>query len=315
MAETLDVYNEETLYRHLWANRLTVLDGILASERNLSRALAILDEFARTYSLSVEGVGSRTGKDGQTARLTGRAIVQPNVVDPADRDRFPDCPLLPTGVPAFAYTVESGNRTIRPFYGTYDDVVVNWLLEAVNDRGYDAIVELGSGFGQKLFQLYLAGGPGNIPYFGAELWEEGRRGAERLAALEPALDFRSVAFDFNAPDLSFLAGFRKVLLFTNAALCNVTTLPGDLMERLSAAAPQVMGYHFEFVGHQIRRDVPALAWFYRMADERKYNTNFVQLFLDAHRGNRIRAHFLAPDVYDVSSGHPVTVAIWSGGTG
>jgi hypothetical protein len=91
---------------------------------------------------------------------------------------------------------------------------------------------------------------------------------------------------------------------------SVTTLPADTFPRMAAAAPQVVCFHFEFVGHQAPHTEPALEEFYRLAAERKLNTNFIPLLLDAHNRGRLCCDVPVPNLYDVGNLHPLTVGIW-----
>lgn len=300
---------EQNMFRFFWERRLQVLDGILAGgETNLARVLAAIARHNAKFSLILENRDTDQGKV-----LTGGASWVPTVIDPGNRAAFPECTLMPNGAPVFAWTVVAGQLTVRPYYAHYDSLIVPFLRDLLRQRPVDAIVELGSGYSEKLFQLFLAGGPRGIPYYGAELWEPGRVMAERLACLQPDLDFRSVPLDLADPDFSFLAGYRRVLVFSNAALYCLPHLPQDFFERLTAFPSEMSGVHFEFVGAQCGSHCERFEEYYRDSVEREHNTNFIPLMRAAAARGDISISTLIPDVYVISSAQPVTIVRWTKG--
>lgn len=292
---------EEGAFRDAQAIRLERLKAILAEgETNPARVIARLDAECL-----------QSGPNGRARMAVGRMTPPPEALDFGNPALFPACPRMPTGVPSYAYTSLSRTRTLRPYYGDFDDLPVEMVLEAIGNDGVDAVVEVGADFGQRLMSLYLRGAPRSIPYFAAEMSPDGLAGCGLLRPLAPEMDFRPVAFDLTAPDLSFLAGLRRVLVFSFGALTTATRLPPGLFRTLAGAAPHVKGYHFEAVGQQIDRGDPLLAWYYARADRQGFNLDFVPSMVDAHRNGVIHAEFLAADVYDLSIGYPISIAIWA----
>lgn len=297
--------NEQNMFRSLWELRGRLLDSVIdGGETSLARVLGLFQTFSRRHRLTLE-TASTTLPDGSTVEvITGNGTWKPKV--PAPEEHPPA--RMPDGTPLLSFTRIAGAETIRPFAGDYDRVGVRYLLDLVRTQRFDAIVELGSGLGERLFELYLGGGPAHIPYFGAEYWESGRRVADRLAALEPKLDFRSVPFDLSQPDFSFLDGFGRVLLFTNAAAYCVPGLPADFARRLAGAAPEVTGVHFELIHHQVTATPTADA--VEEARRRGFNGDFASRMLHAQYAGEIEMIYYAPDAYMVSSAHPVTIMHW-----
>lgn len=291
---------EETAFRDAQAIRIGCLQAILAEgETNPARVIARLDAESQ-----------QVGPRGRARLAVGRMTPPPQALDFSDPTLYPACPRMPTGVPTYAYTSLSRTRTLRPYYGDFDALPVEMLLERLQDDDIDAVVELGADFGQRLISLYLRGAPRSIPYFAAEMSPQGLAGAALIRPLVPAMDFRPVALDLAVPDLGFVAGFRRVLIFSFGAMTAASRLPAGLFRAMAGAAPSVTGYHFEAVGQQISRDDPLLGWYYDRAAERGFNVDFVPLMLDAHRSGTIQAEFLAADVYDLSIGYPISIAIW-----
>lgn len=300
--------SEENIFKYLWEARGAYIQSVIdGGETSLSRTLAALADHSRHHSLELQKVPLNG-----TEILTGRASWVPTTTNPTDRTLYPETALLPTGQPAYAYALVNNQVIVRPFHAELDNAPVRFLLDHLHGRDFDAIVEIGSGLGEKLFKLYLNGGPRDAAYFGAELWQEGRQIADRLAQLEPGLNFTSVPFDLNQPDFSFLAGYKRVLIFSNAALYTVTTLPQTLMECMANAAPHVEGVHFEFVGHQ-RPAAPGEDRTAAYRDEcrkRGFNTNFVDLVDDAQARGFIHSLFVGLDQFSNSSNQLVSLICW-----
>jgi hypothetical protein len=130
-------------------------------------------------------------------------------------------------------------------------MIVESLLAACRE-GTGAILDLGSGWGRSLFDLWLQGGPCNTPYFACEFTSTGRECAAALAKLEPRLDLRTAPFDFNEPDFSFLPHpLHHAVLFT---ISSAQQLPFTDIERyrsLLTVAEQVDCLHFEQIGWQM----------------------------------------------------------------
>ncbi len=295
---------EQNMFLYLWDIRDQELARMIADgETSLPRVLGLFQSLNRRSTLQLE-IMRAVLPDGTTLDcLNGNGKWSPKE---ASSDNHPP-PRLPDGTPLLSHTAVAGAATIHPNRSDYDHVAVHYLRDLIRTRNFDAIVELGSGLGERLFEIYLGGGPANIPYFGAEYWESGRKGADRLAALEPALDFRSVPLDLMQPDLSFLDGFKNVLLFTNACIYCVPNLPADLPARLAAAAPQVTGVHFELIHHQFTTATDGLT---DMADQRSHNQDFADTMMRAHYSGQIVMEYIAPDAYMNSSGHLVTIMQW-----
>lgn len=293
----------EDLFRRRQALRLDQLRAMIGTsgETNPARVLAQLEHADRIH-----------GATGHAAALSGRLSSPACARDFTDANLYPACPMMPTGVPTYAFANLAGQRTMRPFYGDYDELSLAQVADAIADHGVDAVVELGADFGQRLLRLFLMGGP-KIPYFAAEPTQVGRDGIATLASLQPDMDLRAVPLDLAAPDWSFLAGFQRVLVFSHLSLSAWTTLPADLFDRLAQVAPSVWGMHYETVGHQVKRDTAALSWFYAQAEAQSLNTDFMPRLVDAHNRGALRCDFLSPDLYDLSTGFPVSVAWWRAG--
>lgn len=296
-------YTYEEIFDPLWQGRMHLLDSILdAGETSLARVLAL---FRNRQLYRSPTLGCIHQPDGSTI-LNGTWQWHPATYSPENHPG----PPLPNGRPLLSRTLILGGRAVTPFHAPYDSVPVSYLLDVLRHQPVDAIIELGSGAGQRLFELYLNGGPANIPYFGAELHASGRALAERMAALEPALDFRSLTLDLKAPDLSALAGYQRVLLFSNAAICCVEHLPDDFFTILANAAPSVIGVHFELLGHQGLAGLTLSSLHADSALATRQNVDFIPRLLAAERDGTLTLDLFIPHSHNVSSHQLATIAHW-----
>jgi len=155
--------------------------------------------------------------------------------------------LLPTGVPAFRRMAVEDREVTVPFYDNTNDFLVDMMIK----EKPDAVVELGSGYGKNLLELYYRGGPRDVPYYAGEYTESGTAFAETLAARSS--DFRLIPFrfDHNAPDLSIVKETDFVVFFTCHSIEQVAQLRADYFKQLAAHATRVIGVHFEPFGFQM----------------------------------------------------------------
>lgn len=192
--------------------------------------------------------------------------------------------------------------------GAYQSLVVETALEACRG-GVDVVVELGSGWSRNLFLAWLAGGPREALYVGAELTDAGRLVADRVAALDPAFRFRSLAFDFAVPDLAPIAGHDRALVFTAHGADYVPELTTDLFEQVRSVAAEVMCVHFENFGWQVGDGLLAeSAREYALAND--YNRNLYELLQREQDAGRIDLVALLPNVFGFHRRYLTSVAVW-----
>src|SRR5208283_5065732 len=95
--------------------------------------------------------------------------------------------------------------------------------------GADAVIELGSGWGYNLLQLWLQGGPRAARYFALEYTVAGRECTQRLAGLERELDLKVLPFDYYDVDLSALGRFPgRVCVFSCFSIDQIPELRAGL---------------------------------------------------------------------------------------
>lgn len=212
-------------YEGEWVRTREIFDGILArGERSLPRVLSLYDRYRRQ---------------------TDEVKVHGNFV-------ACDVRMTPFGEP-FQKTVSMGENILHlPLQADFLAIVSRWI-SAFYAPEVDCIVELGSGYGRNLFELYLNGGPHPVKMFAGEITASGRALAAQLKALEPALDITVVPFDYLKPDFSFLGEKRlkSVLFFTRHSIEQVERVPRELFTGMMAVAEKVTCLHFEPFGFQL----------------------------------------------------------------
>lgn len=169
-------------------------------------------------------------------------------------------------------------------------VVVDAALAAARDA--DLIIEVGSGWGCNVLRCWLAGGPAGALYCAAELTEAGRGVADRLAALEPALSFRSLPVHLGRCDLSAVAGVRRAVVFTCHSIEQVPNLPAATILEMASLADEVVGIHLEPVGWQEGRG-PSPDAARRYAERNDYNRDLVHMLRSLHERRAIAIESLS----------------------
>ena len=190
------------------------------------------------------------------------------------------------------------------------------LLEACDGFGPalppDLVVELGSGWGRNLFQLWLDGGPRAARYAALEYVAAGRDCTQRLAALEPGLDLTTLAFDYHAPAFPPLAPGKRALVYTVFSVDQIPEVSSSVFEAVLGLGETVRGLHLEPFGWQARERWPGLtgssAAYARRHD---YNRNFWPLMTDLERRGLIAIDRVIPEICGPNSENAASLLLWS----
>lgn len=236
--------NWDTYFELAWRGRACIFEQMTAGgETSLARLLALYERFGRRHD---------TGVRVEAGRLTGEVSFIERAA-PADGWALERLDAVAPGMIL--------ERSVQVPALLYFDLA--GLLADFAD-GCDAVVELGSGYGLQLFRLFLGGGPRHARYIGGEASPAGRALAQRLAALEPAMDFESRNLNLAAMNLGFLMPYRRILLFTAWSAMYLTATPAHLFEALAALPGEVWCVFCEPFGGQIDAgDIPGR----RLAEE------------------------------------------------
>lgn len=173
------------------------------------------------------------------------------------------------------------------------------VFEEIGSGRTGAVMELGSGWSDHLFGLWLAGASHKIRYLSCEITESGRRCAETLARLAPRMKFRTFPFNYEAPDFTrqrdWLRADRKLVVFSSHSVEQVDTVSPDLLPQICALGDEVVGIHYEPVGWQMEGpDSPHRRAHAERCREMKYNTNFWIMLQEHARSGLIRVESAEP---------------------
>jgi hypothetical protein len=131
-----------------------------------------------------------------------------------------------------------------------------------------------------------------------------------FAAIDRHAPVKPVFFDHGDPDLSFLKGAKRVLLFSCHSIEQVGRLPEEYFEKLARAAPSVTGLHFEPFGFQLGGS-DKISVGHRAAIESKgWNQNMVECLKKAEGKGLLSIRHLAANVVAPQMGNPTSIVLW-----
>lgn len=299
----------ENYYEIAWNVRLQFIESLISEgETNLHRVIRKLESFERRYRLSVERGSYHAldqGSGGQEYLAEGFSGKAQWVRLESD-ERFD---VLPTGIPSYWRSSHRGKPIAVPAYADYSCIPAKWIVDLCREE-FDCIVELGSGLGRNLFEIYYNGGPAKTKYYACEISSSGRRLTETLAALAPELNIVTCTFDHRRPDFSFLEERGKVLFFTCHSIEQVDRIPANYFDLLADAADRVTCIHFEPFGFQISTTDEISKAQERYVRENNWNTNFLEVLNASGKTGKIKVAFMARDIFASDGNTPTSVALW-----
>lgn len=119
--------------------------------------------------------------------------------------------------------------------------------------GIERVVEIGGGFGENLFHLWMEGGRHDASYHLLDLSKAGLMVARRIAKVASVDRFHTHLFNIHAPDFPF-DDARRTLVFTSYAIEQVPRLSPQFIDAIRAIPGFVRCVHLEPVGFQIPTD-------------------------------------------------------------
>jgi hypothetical protein len=181
------------------------------------------------------------------------------------------------------------------------------------DSDTQRIVELGSGYGDNLCNLWLNGGPRAASYYGLEFVKEGGKCSELLAKFEENFKLLPFSFNYYDADFSMLTENQKTVVFTSYSIEQIPTLSTDFFNRLLAIPGLVKCIHFEPIGWQIpnetgnmtQADYLSKSW----VEQWDYNRNLYRLLLVLQKQGKIRIDNVVKDFLG-SGPNPGTFIVW-----
>lgn len=276
-------------YNNLWAARADITRQLIArGESEPMRIIHTLERMEQHMELVA---------DGRSASWRVRQI------DPKT--------ALPSGVPAMREAAFNGGALQMSAY-TYASLS-NFLADFVTESGpFDAVIELGCGFGQNLFRLYYAGLPKQLRYFGGELAGSGVALGRTLAALRPEIPVEFFPFDHLAPDLSMLPKLSRPLVFTCHSLEQVEEVPQSFFAAVARCAERVTCIHLEPFGFQVRPIGPIAQAHRKFFEGLGWNMNLYAAATQAEQGGVIKRTVVIPDIFLSSDAvNATSLMVWT----
>ncbi len=175
----------------------------------------------------------------------------------------------------------------------------------------DLVVELGSGWGRNLFDLWLNGGPRTARYAALEYVEAGRDCTRRLAALAPDLNLSTVPFDYHAPVFPVVAPGRCTLVYTVFSVDQIPEVSPAVFEAVLGLGDAVSGLHLEPFGWQGRERWPGLTGSSAAyAARHDYNRNFWPVMTDLEARGLIAIETVVPELYGPNNENAASLLRW-----
>ncbi len=217
---------------------------------------------------------------------------------------------FPGGRPMMRDSSFRGNGCLVPRFS--DPGYPALLADLMEHCGpFDAVVEIGSGWGRNLFDIfYHSAWPG--PYFGGELTSGGRQLATRLSPLAGGMEVSFHAYDHTQPDLSFIGARQNVLVYSVHSLEQVAMLGDDFFDRLCSFAPKMTGVHIEPFGFQIEQPGPLTQQHAVVNRERGWNQDFAKTLHSAQDRGIVQIDSIAAEIFlssDITN--PSSFAMWT----
>jgi hypothetical protein len=291
----------EGQYEHLWQGVSDKLDRVLAQgETDLSRVhLFMRRNFGPDFEDEMlrEKYAQHERKMVETGYLLDRQLIRVSELDP------------------------------RVVTLLTDSVKMRELI-SIFGAGSRRIIELGSGWGKNLFNLYKFGAPLAAEYWGFELTRTGRELMERVGATcAPEMTIRSSPFDYYEADFSGLEGDAETCVFTHHSIEQIPVLPDTLIDRILAIPGFRVCVHMEPVGFQFASDKwldePAGkdlmdrvdAENRRFAEKRNQNSNLYGLLRRYESEGRIRIFSVKKYFTSHLLSNATTVIAWTAADG
>jgi len=189
------------------------------------------------------------------------------------------------------------------------------------------IVELGSGWGANLFNLWLGGAPRQAAFVALEYTATGREVTELLARTAPDMAVTVRPFDYHRPDLSEFRTGERTVVFTSHSIEQITYLNDALFDELLAIPGLDRVVHVEPVGWQLWEGSalgPLMRWLSHLLPPRLslevdirrrsrshgYNQDLIPRLRRLERLGRIRIERIDKNYIGANPLNPGTAIVW-----
>lgn len=237
-------------------------------------------------------------------------------------------PLQPDRSPVASLYVANGNYTLAPS-ALLDQTIARTVAAHVS-AATKCVIELGSGWGQNIFDVALicANWP-TLKYFACEPTDAGRRVTQEIAALSPRLDITTCDFNYYDPRYSFLEDRPNCIVFTCHSVEQIPSFPAEAITHLLDSTGPCIGIHWEPVGWQRDptlaaaartpefaraeveiRDGKVLESAARWAATHGYNRDFLSVLGSLAERRLIDIQVAVYDLFGVNPLNPSSLIIW-----
>ena len=251
----------QDFYEKAWAFRAKFLEEQLESGANALQAIKELEKKERGYTL---GVNDTTGEVLYMKKEIGDD--EPHIKD--------------TNIALYSKRGFNGNIIILPKHTSYDFRTL--LIDLIDATGpYDAIIELGCGYGRNLFEIFYGGGPREAKYIGGEFTKSGVEIAQKLAKKAPKMKTEFFHFNHLEPKLPFKKPFKRAFVFTCHSIEQVMQINENWFDEVVKAGEFVRGAHIEPFGFQLKNSGPLSDMHKDFMIQNSWNINFVEVLRQA----------------------------------
>lgn len=251
----------QDFYEKAWAFRAKFLESELQSGANALQAIKELEKKERGYTL---GVNDTTGEVSYMKKEISDD--EPHIKD--------------TNIALYSKRGFNGNIIILPKHTSYNFTTL--LIDLIDATGpYDAIIELGCGYGRNLFEIFYGGGPRDAKYIGGEFTKSGVEIAQKLA--KKASKMKTEFFHFNhlEPKLPFKKPFKRAFVFTCHSIEQVMQINENWFDEVVKAGEFVRGAHLEPFGFQLKNSGPLSDMHKDFMIQNSWNINFAEVLRQA----------------------------------
>lgn len=251
----------QDFYEKAWAFRAKFLESQLESGANALQAIKELEKKERGYTLGVNDT-------------TGEVLYMKKEISD-DEPHIKD-----TNIALYSKRGFNGNIIILPKHTSYDFRTL--LIDLIDATGpYDAIIELGCGYGRNLFEIFYGGGPREAKYIGGEFTKSGVEIAQKLA--KKASKIKTEFFHFNhlEPKLPFKKPFKRAFVFTCHSIEQVMQINENWFDEVVKAGEFVRGAHLEPFGFQLKNSGPLSDMHKDFMIQNSWNINFAEVLRQA----------------------------------
>ena len=251
----------QDFYEKAWAFRAKFLESELQSGANALQAIKELEKKERGYTLGVNDT-------------TGEVLYMKKEISD-DEPHIKD-----TNIALYSKRGFNGNIIILPKHTSYDFTTL--LIDLIDATGpYDAIIELGCGYGGNLFEIFYGGGPREAKYIGGEFTKSGIEIAQKLAKKAPKMKTEFFHFNHLEPKLPFKKPFKRAFVFTCHGIEQVMQINENWFDEVVKAGEFVRGAHLEPFGFQLKNSGPLSDMHKDFIIQNSWNINFAEVLRQA----------------------------------